>query len=112
MSKPTFTWSPDLGAQQTVKPTVTQTKFGDGYELRVTAGINSKPRSWDVTFSKGIAEATSILNFLEERGGVESFNWTDPMDKEGTYVCREWNGSQQAFGVYVISAKFEQVFEY
>jgi phage-related protein len=112
MSKPVFSWKPDLGAQQTIKPAVTQTKFGDGYELRVASGINFKPRSWSVTLSKALNEAMDILNFLEARGGVESFSWTDPLNRVGTYVCREWNVNQKVFGVYAVSATFDEVFEY
>lgn len=112
MSKPTFTWLPDLGAQLNQKSTAQPIKFGDGYEQRVASGINYKPKSWSLTFTKGASEAMDILTFLEARGGLESFSWTDPFDKEGTWVCREWNGAQQAFGVYAVSATFEQVFEY
>lgn len=112
MSKPVFTWTPDLGASQTITPSVQQTKFGDGYELRVPVGINSTPKSWSVTFSKGPAEAMAILDFLEARGGREAFTWTDPFDRAGTYVCREWTGGQAMFGVYQVTATFEQVFEY
>lgn len=112
MSKPTFTWNPDLGAAQRITPLVTQTKFGDGYELRVAKGINTTPRTWKVSFTRSASEAQNILAFLEARAGMESFAWTDPMNKEGTYVCREWGGNQKAFGVYVVQATFEQVFEY
>lgn len=112
MSKPRFTWAPDLGAEQKMKPNIHQTKFGDGYELRVSTGINVSPKTWSVRFTKGRTEATEILDFLEARAGRESFEWTDPLDKEAVYVCREWSGSQQQFGVYVVTATFEQVFEY
>lgn len=112
MSKPNFNWTPDLGAQQTMTPTVTQTKFGDGYELRIAQGVNFKPRSWSVTFSKGSDEAMAILDFLEARGGIEAFAWTDPFNNAGTYVCRQWSAAQAVFGVYSVSATFEQVFEY
>lgn len=112
MSKPKFTWAPDLGAEQKTKPNIHQTKFGDGYELRVSTGINVAPKTWSVRFTKSLAEAMEVLAFLEAREGRESFEWTDPLDREAIYVCREWSGSQQQFGVYSISATFEQVFEY
>ena len=95
----------------TMQPSVIQTKFGDGYELRVAQGINFKPRSWSATFSKGSSEAAAILAFLEARGGIESFNWTDPLNNTGTYVCRQWSAGQTVFGVYSVSATFEQIFE-
>lgn len=110
--KPEFLWSPDVGAQQTVRPTVNQVKFGDGYELRVPVGINFKPRSWQVRFTKGPDEAVQILTFLEERGGVEAFTWTDPMNQLGTYVCREWSSVRIGQAGYQITGTFEQVFEY
>ena len=112
MSKPRFKWHPDLGAQSTTKASVNKTKFGDGYELRVAEGINYTPVSWNVKFSRPGQAAKDILAFLKARGGLESFVWTDPLGNEATYVCREWSGSQQVFGVYTISASFEQVYEY
>jgi len=112
MSTPNFTWTPDVGAQQTIKPSVQQTKFGDGYELRTPIGVNYKPKRWQVTFTKNAVEATAILAFLEARGGLEAFTWTDPLDVSNTYVCREWNSSQQMFGIYQITASFEQIFEF
>lgn len=112
MSFPEFVWSPDLGAQQTTTPRVQQTKFGDGYELRVTKGINHKPKSWSVSFTRRPVEVKEIIAFLDQRGGVEAFTWVDPMGDSGTYVCREWNSSQQMLGVYVVTGTFEQVFEY
>lgn len=95
----------------TMQPSVIQTKFGDGYELRVTQGINFKPRSWAATFSKGSSEAADILAFLEARAAVEAFYWTDPLGNAGTFVCRQWSVAQSAFGVYSVSATFDQVFE-
>ena len=112
MSFPVFVWNPDLGAQQKITPRVQQTKFGDGYELRVVKGINYKPKSWSVSFTRRAVEVLEILAFLEERGGLGAFTWVDPMGNSGTYVCREWNSSQQMLGVYVVSGTFEQVFEY
>ena len=112
MSRPVFVWLPDLGASKSTLPNVTATKFGDGYELRVARGINSTPSSWSVTFTKGSQEAMEILDFLEARAALEAFEWRDPLDKVGSYVCREWNASQSMFGVYSVSATFEQVYEY
>lgn len=111
MSKPNFTWSPDLGARRSVKPSVHPIKFGDGYTLRVPVGINSKPKSWAVTFTSNLATATAILDFLEARGGVEAFAWVDPLNIEANYVCAEWSSSQTNPSIYSITATFEQVFE-
>lgn len=111
MSKPIFTWKPDLGAQRKLKPNVTQTKFGDGYELRVAQGINTMPASWTATFTNPGPVTTDILAFLEARAGLESFIWIDPLNIQGVYVCREWSSAQSMLGLYQVSVTFEQVFE-
>ncbi len=112
MTQPVFSWNADLGAQRSVKPTVQVTRFGDGYELRTTPVLNNTPQVWKVSFTVGPNEAKAILDFLEARKGSEAFLWTDPMGKQRTHVCREWASAQQQFGVYVVSASFEQVYEY
>ncbi len=111
MAKEVFSWLPDIGAQQSVKPGVHSTKFGDGYEVRTPLGINNKPKKWSVRFSKGALEAQAILAFLESHGGSKSFTWTDPMGVIGNYVCREWSSSQKMTGIYEVTGSFEQVFE-
>lgn len=112
MPTSTFTWKPDLGAQRSVKPNVETIKFGDGYEQRISRGLNLMPKTWDVKFSRPISEAGPILNFLEAQAGLVSFNWTDPMGVSGVYVCKQWQSAQEKFGLYVVSCRFEQVFEY
>lgn len=111
MPKQTFSYSPDLGAKRSMRPTVSQVKFGDGYELRLRHGMNTSVRKWSMSFTRGADEAMQILAFLEARGAIESFLWTDPLDQIGTFVCREWTSSQVRFGIYKIDANFEEVFE-
>lgn len=110
-TRQTFTWYPDLASQRTMKPAVTQIKFGDGYEARVPNGINTMPAKWDVTFTRGQSEALAIDAFLTARGSSESFTWTDPKNVTAVFVCRAWTFSQREFGVYTITGTFEQVFE-
>ena len=109
MPLPVFSFKSQLGASLSCKPTVNQTKFGDGYELRVANGINSNPRRWSVKFPALIS--TQVEEFLSERGGVEAFLWVDPQGVEGSYVCREWNMNHLADTLFELSATFEQVFE-
>ena len=45
MATQTFSWYPDASSQQSCKPAVQVTKFGDGYETRVAVGINTMPVS-------------------------------------------------------------------
>lgn len=112
-NKPTFPWQADLGAERSVKATVTPVKFGDGYELRQANGINFTPKKWSVSFTTPGEMAKQILAFLEARGGLEAFVWQDPMDDTATYVCREWTSSRQSnSGIVKVSGVFEQVYEY
>jgi len=112
MSFNTFTWKPDLGAQKQIKPNVHTMKFGDGYEARVANGINFVPMTWTLKFTRALYEATQIDEFLKGQAGLTAFNWTDPSGTSSVYVCRQWDKAQQEFGVHVVSATFEQVFEY
>lgn len=107
----TFSWYPDVGSQQDCKPNVAATKFGDGYESRAAIGINSAAMKWTVKFDRAAPESKQVLAFLRARGGVEAFNWTNPLNEPGKYVCREWRTEQQAHGIMVVSCTFDQVFE-
>ncbi len=109
----TFTWTPDFGASKKSKPSVTQVKFGDGYEQRIVQGLNTNPAMWDVKFSlREDDESNEIIDFLEARGASESFDWTPPLsDTEYKFVCREWGMSTDYHNKNTITAVFEQVFE-
>jgi phage-related protein len=108
----TFVWHPDIGAQREVDPAVEVTKFGDGYESRTTRGINPQHAVWTLTFTRQVAHFVPILDFIEARGARESFDWIDPLNRAGVYVCRKWTSFQQSFGIFVINATFEQISEY
>lgn len=111
MSEFTFTWLPDMGASMNVEPNIDGAKYGDGYEQRVGLSINSQAKKWSVTFTKSAFEASAILAFLSARNAADSFNWTDPMDSLGTYVCKKWQHRQINPGIYQVTGDFEQVFE-
>ena len=102
----TFTWKPALGASAIVKPRVEVAKFGDGYEQRVGTGINGPDLRWSLKFTNDVA---AILDFLEARGGHESFDWTDPLGRSGTFVCREWKPAHVGAEVFAITCDFERV---
>ncbi|WP_251569586.1 phage tail protein [Parasutterella muris] len=111
MEYPKFIWAPDLGASCEEQPFVNVTKFGDGYEARVGYLINSTPKNWTVTFTTNLETHTAIKNFLRARNATENFEWKSPDGDVNRYVCRSWTTKQSSFGVYEVSATFEQVFE-
>ena len=108
----TFTVLPDNGLSYEVKPTVRAVKYGDGYEQRQASGINTKPKKWNLKFSvRTDAETSEITSFLDARGGVESFDWSDPYGTAGKYVCRSWSVTKDRYNLNTVVAVFEQVFE-
>ena len=110
---PEFTWTPDFGAAKELRPRITTTKFGDGYENRVAVGLNTNPQTWMLTFSnRTVAEIDEIDDFLEARGGSESFDWTPPRADDAIKVkCEQWQRSLQSSAFDTLTANFEEVFE-
>lgn len=108
----TFTYVPSFTADLEEKPTIRTVNFGDGYEQRLAFGIHTQPKKWSLQFrNRSNTERDGILTFLRARGGVESFDWTDPNSYSGKWVCDSWNVSQIAYNYNDISATFREVFE-
>lgn len=112
MAKETFIWYPnadDWSADEA--PSNFVVKFGDGYEQRMSRGINGNPYKFKVSFSGNFAEMGVIRAFLRARDAVESFIWVNPFSESGFYVARKWSFSREVNGIYRISTEFEQVFD-
>ena len=57
--------TPDFGASRKSQPNVRKVQFGDGYEQRLTYGLNQNPRVWDLTWTaKDSTDADAIEAFL------------------------------------------------
>lgn len=113
MAKPIFAaaWYPDEGASENIKPSINVTKFGDGYEQRAATGINTEVVSWSLSFTGNSTKITPIRTFLRARGGLESFQWTNPLGELGIYVCREYPLKKLSAAIMQISVKFDRVYE-
>lgn len=108
----TFTYTPSFSAALSEKPNIRTVKFGDGYEQRLAYNLNYQPKEWSLQFANRTdAERDNILSFLRARGGVESFDWTDPNGYAGKWVCEGWTVSQESYNFNNIDATFRQVFE-
>lgn len=109
----TFTWLVDANPVQTKRPRVNSIRFGDGYEQRVSHGINTNPQVWDVSFSnRDEDESTEIDEFLDSLGGISSFDWVPPgQDTARKFKCQEWSKVAGKGNFYSISAKFEEIFD-
>ena len=104
--------APTYGAQKTSQPAVRKVQFGDGYSQRLTFGLNQNPKSWSLTWEVSEANADTIEDFLDARGGAESFDWTPP-DTATSYkwICGEWTKTIPYLNRATITATFVQVFE-
>jgi phage-related protein len=105
--------TPAYGASKSSAPKVRKTQFGDGYEQRITFGLNQNPKTWDLTW-QNITEANSdtIETFLDARAADgASFDWTPPGESSAKWVCETWQKTIPYTGRATITATFRQVFE-
>lgn len=112
MAATTFIWTPSYGAQETSRPVVRSMRFGDGYEQRLSYGLNTDLKVWSLAFNNvSTAEKDQITGFLEARGGSQNFNWTTPGPNGvvGAYICQEWDVTAVAPGRWTINASFREV---
>jgi phage-related protein len=110
--KTKFIWTPSYGAPTNQNPKVLSVRFGDGYESRISDGINNDLIKLDLVFeNRGINETTAILHFLTQRNGRESFVFTPqpPYTSTKKFICRDWRNAQNFYGNYTINANFEEV---
>lgn len=110
MARQTFSWNPEYDASLAQDPSVSVTKFGDGYELRTPTGINNNREKWSLQFTQSSATYPQVLAFIQARNAVESFYWTTPLGLTKVFVCRSWKLSRKQ-GHNIMTFEFEQVFE-
>lgn len=106
-----FDWIPDYGTSRQHKPTVRNVKFGDGYEQRLTYGINTNLQKWGLQFTaRTNEEADAIMDFLDDSNAVTAFDWTTPDGISGKkWICRQWSKTMIAYNINDISVEFEEV---
>ena len=109
---------PDKALSRKVTPRVQLAQFGDGYEQRLSTGINPLQESYDVAFTnRARAEADDIIAFFENKKGSTNFNFTIPDTNSGgnekiiKVVCDDWSLSYLNAEASSISATFRRVYE-
>jgi len=105
----TFNFSPDYSASKALKQRIIKHQFGDGYEVRRSSGLNSRLKEWSLTFRRDKDTVTAIDTFLTSRGGVESFNWTDPNGYAAVWVCEEHSEVFDEIDWHTITCTFREV---
>lgn len=106
-----FQFSPDYSSSVSKKPRIKKMQFGDGYEQRLSDGINTNPEEWSLTFKRSPSQITAIDNFLSQREGLYPFKWTTPKGVELVFACEDWNIVEDDSGWKTLTAKFVQKFE-
>lgn len=114
---PNFWWKPSYNARIDVKPKIKTNQFGNGYQQRVNDGINNNLIEFSLNFeNRNEKETVSILHFLKERNGQESFIYnvqtiysksTNSLNTR--YICSEWASNYISYNNYSIEAKFAEV---
>lgn len=109
---------PDKSLQRSTKPKVYRAAFGDGYEQRLSQGINPLEQSYSVSFNtREKAEIDDIVGFFDSLRGVTSFSFTFP-DSNGTgnlttilVVCEDYSITYAYDDFYSCDATFRRVYE-
>ena len=104
--------TPTYGLQKTSAPTVRTVRFGDGYEQRLSLGLNQNPKSYNLTFEVSETDADTIETFLDARAADSaSFDFTPPGESSSKFVCEQWDKSIPYLNRATIQATFREVFE-
>jgi len=106
-------YNPTYSANKNSQPTVRTVQFGDGYQQRLTYGLNQNPKEWRLSFNVSDDDADVIEAFLNARAADNaSFDWTPP-DTTTSYkwICPSWTRELFDFQRSKIDVTFRQVFE-
>ena len=105
--------TPTYGIQKRSAPTVRKVQFGDGYEARLTYGLNQNPKVYSLTFQVSETDADTIETFLDARAADNaSFDFTPPGEPSSSkFVCESWDKSIPYVDRATINCTFREVFE-
>jgi len=105
--------TPTYGVQKSSAPVTRKVQFGDGYEQRLTFGLNQNPKSFSLTFEVSETDSDTIETFLDARASDNaSFDFTPPGEGSSSkFVCEQWTKSIPYLNRATIQATFRQVFE-
>ena len=105
--------TPTYGVQKSSAPAVRKVQFSDGYEARLTFGLNQNPKIYNLTFEVSEADSDTIETFLDARADDNaSFDFTPPGESTSSkFVCEQWSKSIPYLNRATIQTTFREVFE-
>ncbi len=104
---------PNVGVNIQTQPRVLIASFGDGYETRVADGINTQPRTWDLTYEPiSTSIADYIDAFMSARNGYDAFYWKPPRSNDYVKVrCPAWRRNYPTWSHDGIQLSLIEVFD-
>lgn len=102
--------SPDYGLTAGGTFSRDVTKFGDGYELRRSTGLQPFRREWGVRWSLlNEGQRDTLRDFLNARRGVEAFQCTVPGEGSLRVICQDPPSStHDTYGRFTLTATFTE----
>tara|TARA_R100000278_G_scaffold68776_1_gene54590 strand:+ start:220 stop:561 length:342 start_codon:yes stop_codon:yes gene_type:complete len=105
--------NPVYNTRINARPKVNTLSFGDGFEQRLTEGLNQNPLTVNLTFELSQTDADTAISFLNAR--VEdgaSFDYTLPSETSSRkFVCTSFPRSIPFLNRVTLSCVFREVFE-
>ena len=95
------------------KPSVNVVSFGDGFEQRLTEGLNQNPLTVTLTFELSQSDANTAISFLNARiTDGASFDYTLPSESTARkFVCNRFPRSIPFLNRVRLNCVFREVFE-
>ena len=97
----------------TRKPAVNVISFGDGFEQRLTEGLNQNPITLNLKFDLSQTDSTTAVNFLNARiTDGASFTFLVPNENvTKNFVCQSYPTSVPFLNRVTLTCTFREVFE-
>lgn len=106
-------FEPTYSLTKQSEPRIRTTRFGDGYQQRITFGLNQNPKEWRLTFILRNTDADTVEAFLDARAAdTDNFTWTPPGSASPLrWICPSWNREYFSSTHSQLDMTFQQVFE-
>ena len=97
----------------TRQPAVNVISFGDGFEQRLTEGLNQNPITLNLKFDLSQTDSTTAINFLNARiTDGASFTFLVPNENvTKNFVCLSYNTAIPFLNRVILTCSFREVFE-
>ena len=102
------------GISKKSSPNTLVVQFGDGYQQRLTYGLNQNLKIWNPEFQNiSETDADTIETFLDARAADNnSFDWTPPGESSSSkFICLSWSKTIPYNNRATIRASFQEVAE-